>query len=160
MCLKGLHKAPQVSPRSRLTCFRHWLVAFDYEEEVIVCEALNTNGVLEGQWHSQNREEFHKQFPKKKYLGQFHISKDAVKGIVQKMIDCGRYNLFSNNCQKWLKEVLKSLEVDTSNLGPDATTGAWGIAGALFVGTAVVGGVAAVAYGVKKHRAQKNANEQ
>ncbi|XP_077527927.1 uncharacterized protein LOC144139466 [Haemaphysalis longicornis] len=98
------------------------MVMFEYEDEVLVCDAVELAGELTGRCESKGKDEFRKGYPKKKYLGEYNFPKEFVKETVKNMMKYGPYDPLSNNCQKWLKDLLMSMEVDISRLSPDAQT--------------------------------------
>ncbi|XP_077550553.1 uncharacterized protein LOC144163621 [Haemaphysalis longicornis] len=100
----------------------HWMVAFDYWDEVLLCDATQVDGALIGKCVSITTEEFHCRYPKKKLILQCDIPKQFVRERVEAFRNCGRYDLLSNNCQKWIKSVMESMRLDTSRLDCDAET--------------------------------------
>lgn len=112
------------------------MAAFDYCDEVLLCDATDVDGALIGRCESLKNEEFHFRYPKKKLILQCDIPKQFVRERVAALRNCGRYDALSNNCQKWIKNVMESLGLDTSRLDCDAETIAFYTAFTMFtVGT-------------------------
>ncbi|XP_077527928.1 uncharacterized protein LOC144139467 [Haemaphysalis longicornis] len=95
-------------------CCHHSMIAFEYEEEVLVCDAVNQAGQLTGRCRSMGIKEFHKKYPKKRRIVQRNLSIELVKETVRRMEKSGPYDHLWNNCQKWLKEMLKHLNMHTA----------------------------------------------
>ncbi|XP_077527871.1 uncharacterized protein LOC144139380 isoform X2 [Haemaphysalis longicornis] len=75
----------------------HWVVMFEYEDEVLVCDAVELAGELTGRCESKGKDEFRKGYPKKKYLGEYNFPKEFVKETVKNMMKYGPYDPLSNN---------------------------------------------------------------
>lgn len=139
---RGLSQLSTLLPEScgsSCASSEHWLVAFEYEDEVIVCDAVKVDGELTGRYRSKEKDEFHKDNSNKKYLGEYNIPKEIVKDAVKNMMKYGSYDPLSNNCQKWLKDLLKSVEVDISRLSPDAKTSFFSVMASAFAVGATFG---------------------
>lgn len=87
------------------------MAAFQYEDEVLVCDANDVEGNLQGKCQQMKIDNFEKECPvDKKFLGKFKIPKQEVKGKVDQLRNCGPYYFITNNCQKWLRALLKKNE--------------------------------------------------
>lgn len=95
-------------------CFDHWLVAFEYEDQLLVCDAVNIRGELTGRCREKGKKEFHKKNPLKIPLGEFDIPKVFLRESVKRMEKNGRYDLLVNNCQTWIKKLLNRTGVASS----------------------------------------------
>ncbi|KAH6931955.1 hypothetical protein HPB50_001842 [Hyalomma asiaticum] len=94
---------------------KHWLVVFDYGEDVVlVCDAdMDRSGELTGRKYWKKRAAFLKEaYPCKRRLGKHRIQKARIEEVMRKMADCGQYHLTRNNCQKWAKELLRRLGIE------------------------------------------------
>lgn len=90
----------------------HWMAAFVYDDEVLLCDGNNVNRTLEGTCKRLKIEEFKKlRFENKIDHGERKIPKQRVEQEVDNMRNCGSYSIRQNNCQDWLKELLKKLRV-------------------------------------------------
>ncbi|XP_077527926.1 uncharacterized protein LOC144139465 [Haemaphysalis longicornis] len=54
-------------------CVEHWMAAFEYEDEVLVCDAVEYNGELTGRCRSKMKTEFHNKYPEKHTLCGVHM---------------------------------------------------------------------------------------
>lgn len=102
--------------KTRSPCVEHWMVAFEYEDEVLVCDAVEDNGELTGRCKCKAKNEFHHKYPEKTTLGYYEISKEFVKNTVEAIKNDGPYDVVCNNCQKWLKKLLYRLTVANPSL--------------------------------------------
>lgn len=90
----------------------HWMIAFVYDDEVLLCDGNKVQGNLEGKCERLTIEEFNKRcFNNKKYHGKFKIPKRRVEQEVDNMKNRGSYNALLNNCQDWLNGLLTKLKV-------------------------------------------------
>lgn len=103
-----------LSTASGSVCFDHWMVAFEYQDEVLVCDAVNDEGELTGRCRLKGKEEFHRTYARKIHLGHYNVSKEFVKKTVNSMEKNGRYDILSNNCQNWLRKLLNRMSVANS----------------------------------------------
>lgn len=88
------------------------MIAFVYDDEVLLCDGDNVNGNLEGKCERLKIEEFKKMcFNNKIDNGEFEIPKRRVEQEVDNMKTWGSYDPLLNNCQDWFKELLKKLQV-------------------------------------------------
>lgn len=96
------------------------MIAFVYDDEVLLCDGDNVNGNLEGKCERLKIEEFKKRcFNNKIDNGEFEIPKRRVEQEVDNMKTWGSYDPLLNNCQDWFKELLKKLQVrDTAEEPP------------------------------------------
>lgn len=85
----------------------HSMVAFEYEDEVFFCDAVEEDGWLRGKWKLMPVKEFEEIFPGKKMdLGCHKLTKESLLTNLEKMASWGAYNLFANNCHTWVKTLL------------------------------------------------------
>lgn len=90
----------------------HWMIAFVYDDEVLLCDATKVQGNLEGKCERLTIEEFNKRcFNNKQYHGKFEIPKRRVEQEVDNMKKRGSYDPLLNNCQNWFIELLTKLKV-------------------------------------------------
>lgn len=100
------------SSGSGVAVIDHWYVVFKYGKDVLLAEANDLNGTLTGTWKQMKIDDFDKEYPgEKKYLGKFKIPMQYVKDKVNELKNCGPYKLIGNNCQTWLRTLLKALRV-------------------------------------------------
>ncbi|XP_050041075.1 uncharacterized protein [Dermacentor andersoni] len=94
---------------------KHWLVIFDYgEDAVLICDAgMDRDGDLTGCKCWKKRTVLKETYWYKKYLGKLRLPKTCIDVVMQEMCDSGRYHLTKNNCQKWAKELLRWLGIQT-----------------------------------------------
>lgn len=90
----------------------HWMIAFVYDDEVLLCDGTKVQGNLEGKCERLTIEEFNKRcFNNKEDHGKFEIPKRRVEQEVDNMKKRGSYDPVLNNCQKWCNELLTKLKV-------------------------------------------------
>ncbi|KAL1479402.1 hypothetical protein MTO96_051870 [Rhipicephalus appendiculatus] len=131
---------------------KHWLLVFDYgEDEVLICDADNYGGDLTGRTCWKKRAVL-KTYENKKYLAKRNIPKERIDQLLRKMCDCGQYHYTENNCQKWVQDLLRELDIEmpadevdartvvTNYIQPTAMAGAT-ILGAGLVGALIYGAV-------------------
>lgn len=108
------------------------MAAFKYDDAVLVCDANDENGTLKGNCQQMSIDNFEKEYAgDKKYLGRFEISKQEVKDNVEELKNYGPYDFLTNNCQKWLRVLLKKTTVPDSPGLIEAKTGLKAFLGAL-----------------------------
>ncbi|KAL1475598.1 hypothetical protein MTO96_037173, partial [Rhipicephalus appendiculatus] len=147
---------------------KHWLLVFDYgEDKVLICDADNLRGRFDGS-HELEKEGCAKNLRKQgcndfdlllvpckrvpKYLAKRNIPKERIDQLLRKMCDCGQYHYTENNCQKWVQDLLRELDIEmpadevdartvvTNYIQPTAMAGAT-ILGAGLVGALIYGAV-------------------
>lgn len=107
----------------------HWMAAFVYCDEVLVCDANKDEGILKGKLERMKIEQFNKMCLKNREdQGEFEIPKLRVQQEVDGMRNWGSYNIVLNNCQEWITKLLTKLGVrgtapHTSALGTFFTLG-------------------------------------
>lgn len=88
------------------------MIAFVYDDEVLLCDGTKVQGNLEGKCERLTIEEFNKRcFNNKQYHGKFEIPKRRVEQEVDNMKKRGSYDPLLNNCQNWFIELLTKLKV-------------------------------------------------
>lgn len=103
---------------------KHWLVIFDYGADVVlVCDAnMDHAGDLTGRKYWKKRNIFKNTYSYKRHLGTHRVPEERIDEVMRNMCDTGRYHLTNNNCQKWVKELLRRLGVQTPSDEHDAQT--------------------------------------
>lgn len=121
-----------------VACWQHWMVAFVYDDEVLICDGNNVNGNLVGKCDRLKVEEFNRRcFNNKKFLGEYKIPKQRVEENVDDIKYYGNYWLLINNCKDWLKALLKKMELRDCTPYTDAFSAvAYLTLGAVGIGTA------------------------
>lgn len=107
----------------------HWMAAFVYCDEVLVCDANKDEGILKGKLERMKIEQFNKMcLNNREDQGEFEIPKLRVQQEVDGMRNWGSYGIVLNNCQEWITKLLTKLGVrdtapHTSALGTFFTVG-------------------------------------
>lgn len=119
-----------------LPLLQHWKAGFTYDDEVLVCDADDVEGRLKGKCERMKLDEFNKMcLANKKCLGKFQIPKQRVEENVAELNNHSRYDFVTNNCQKWLRALLKKMKVPDSDVYIDGEEGLFlGLAAFLFAG--------------------------
>ncbi|KAH7958602.1 hypothetical protein HPB49_003180 [Dermacentor silvarum] len=101
---------------------KHWLVIFDYGKAVVlICDAdMDHAGDLTGRKYWKKRTVLKDTYSYKKYLGKRTVPEEHVEAVMRAMCDSGPYHLTKNNCQKWVKELLRRLGIETPSDERDA----------------------------------------
>ncbi|KAH7958928.1 hypothetical protein HPB49_006534 [Dermacentor silvarum] len=53
-------------------------------------------------------------------LGRHRVTPDAVSAVLKSMCDSGHYHLTDNNCQEWVLELLRRLDIQIPDDSPPA----------------------------------------
>lgn len=138
---------------------KHWLLVFDYgEDEVLICDAdMDGTGDLTGRTAWKKRAAL-ENYENKRYLAKRNIPKRRIDQLLRKMCDSGRYHLTNNNCQKWVQDMLRELDIEFPADELDACTVVnsyiqpVAVAGAVAVGVGLLGAFIFGAGGRKNRR--------
>ncbi|XP_049519722.1 uncharacterized protein LOC119444079 isoform X2 [Dermacentor silvarum] len=101
---------------------KHWLVIFDYGEDVVlICDAnMDHAGDLTGRKYCKKRTVLKDTYSYKNNLGKHRIPEARIEAVMREMCDLGRYHLTNNNCQKWVQQLLRRLGIQTPSGERDA----------------------------------------
>ncbi|KAL1477639.1 hypothetical protein MTO96_017103 [Rhipicephalus appendiculatus] len=101
---------------------KHWMVTFDYGgNELLVCEATKdrkggTRRALVLGGEDSRPQRLHR------HLGEHTLPKARIEDVVKEMRYMGRYHATKNNCQKWVMELVRRLEIEAPRDQLDAET--------------------------------------
>ncbi|KAH6938747.1 hypothetical protein HPB50_012406 [Hyalomma asiaticum] len=127
---------------------KHWLVVFDYGEDVVlICDAdTDRSGELTGRKYYKKRAAVVKEpYSYIGRLGKHRIRKARIEEVMLEMCDSGQYHLTRNNCQKWAKELLRRLGIEVPQDEPDAEAVVRDVVQPAVGGTTLLVGALAVA---------------
>lgn len=92
-------------------CVDHWVLAFEYADVVLVCDAVADKGVLTGRCRYFDKTSFDNHYPSKMRTFQGNRSKTLVESTVNSMKKWGQYDVVFNNCQNWVQKLMFTLQV-------------------------------------------------
>lgn len=108
--------APLQEVVGELPSGQHWFAAFVYGSEALICEACEDTNTLKGRWTLEDWQAISERTNFQVKVADGAIPQEFVKRTVHSMEYCGLYDVVTNNCQNWVLELLKKLNLPTQGL--------------------------------------------
>ncbi|XP_072143093.1 uncharacterized protein [Dermacentor andersoni] len=108
---------------SETAWFRHWAAVFVYPDgKALFCDANPEpgSGFLVGAAAWRTTRQLALMDVPKVSLGRHRVTPDAVSAVLKSMCDSGHYHLTNNNCQEWVLELLRRLDIKIPEDSPPA----------------------------------------